>query len=263
MNKEMKRLAAAACLACLYSCGGGLFDEMDRLARDPAIDAPMVRSFVEENRLFVEWSEDAAADGYILERASDSPLDLVYSTVYQGTDTSFTDSDCENQERYLYRLRKLKGDRIFDPSAPVFGVGSITCMDDHEPNDTDEEATVLDYTCLSNVYYYRTFSDEVVQDLDWYSVSIPAGFTAEIVVTQISPPLEPGVLTNYMLFGIQGSPVEPITNNASNLIKNTYSEERTFYFQIVPDPARFLSGMGLAGGTMALYTVTLVRISNI
>ncbi len=263
MNKKLRLITAAACLACFFSCGGGLFDEMDRLARDPTIEPPTVRSFAEENRIFIEWSADKAADGYILERATDSPIDLVYSTVYRGTDISFTDSDSEDQELYLYRLRKLKGDRIFDPSAPVLGVGSITRRDDHEPNDTDEEATVLDYTCLSNIHYYRTFSDEVVQDFDWYSVSIPAGFTAEIVVTQTNPPLEPGVLTNYMLFGVQGSPVEPITNNASNLIKNTYSEERTFYFQIVPDPSRFLSGMGLAGGTMALYTVTLVRISNI
>ena len=236
---------------------------MDRLARDPTVDAPVVRSFAAENCIFIEWSEDEAADGYILERAPDSPLDLIYSTVYEGTEISFADSDCRNDDRYLYRLRKLKGDRIFEPSAPVFGVGSVTRMDDHEPNDTDEEATVLDYTRMSNMYYYRTFSDEIAQDLDWYSVSIPAGFTAEIVVTQISPALEPGVLTNYMLFGVQGSPVEPITNNAANLIKNTYSEARTFYFQIIPDPARFLSGMGLAGGTMALYTVTLVRISNI
>ncbi len=262
MGRAMKFFAPAAGLVCLLSCGGGLFMEMDRLTRDPTMDPPAVRSFAEENLILVDWSADEAADDYVLERAADSPTGLVYSAVYQGTGTSFTDADCEDQTRYLYRLRKIKGNRLFDPSIPVLGVGSVTCNDGLEPNDSSEQATPLVLTHMANIYYYRTFSDEVVRDVDWYSVAIPAGFTANITITQISPPLGTGDTTTYVLFGVEGLPVDPVTNNEPISISNTYSEGRAFNFQIIPDPARFLSGMGLAGGTMVKYRITLVSIYN-
>ncbi len=265
MKKRICFAAVSLCALMLAGCGGGFYREMGRVARDPVIEAPLVESYVEEGAILASWNPDVAADEYILERAVDVSTALSYVAVYRGSGLSFTDPDCADGTRYLYRLRKARGDRIFDASSPVLGVGSVTSGDSHEPNDTDETATPLTSLWTANLFYYRSFPPlgAEVKDEDWYSVVIPAGYQAHIIVTQITPALTGGSTDTWLYFCEKGGPAIQVTNNLdAYLIKNTYPEQRTFYFKLMPVPDLFATGPFLTGGNMVLYSVGLNSIDK-
>ncbi len=261
MKNALRRAAACLMLLGLSCCGAGLLDEMDRVLADPTISVPKAVSFVKENQVGLSWDIDRAADLYVLERANDAP-NPAYKEVYRGTATSFTDTGVAAESRYLYRLSKVRGEKAFGPSGAAMGVGNAICGDAHEPNDTEDRPTPIDYSdCFSNLFYYRSYSGLEVQDVDWYSVTVPPTRKANVVVTQITPGIT-GQTATYMYRYLKGSPPEQITNSLMFQIPNPNQQPETFIFKIFPEPPAFFNDPTLAGGTVIYYKIWLESITS-
>ena len=241
------------------SCGDGLLVDMTRIADDPVITKVQAKSFIDENIIYLNWEEDPAADEYILYRAEDNIVHS-YQVIYQGNDISFVDTDCSDENRYLYTLAKLRGQKIFGPSNPVLGVGSNVCRDELEENNSKDQATILTWDLVANIYFYRDWLDNELEDLDWYSVTIPPRRIANIVVTQAGQAT--GDVT-YMMFYLEGSNPTPLLNNTAQPIPNYSYSEKKFYFLISPNSAEFISDPTLAGGSLIGYTISLNSITSL
>ena len=251
-------------LGCLLaaSCGGGLLAEMGRPLGDPSTSAPSVCSFVVENRVQVSWPADVNADLFILERAADAASPS-FQAVSSGSGTSYTDTHCSDQERYLYRLIRTRGTRSFGPSETVMGVASSVCRDAREPNDQEADATALDSTLAANLYYYSSLAQPagvtlVQQDVDWYTVSVPAHRQANVVVTQDS--LAGGSVSTWMYFYLKGANPVQIVNNQAIPVANYADQAVSFRFKIYPVPSSFTVG---GGGSLITYTVSLHSITSL
>ncbi len=244
---------------CALAGCDGLLDQMGRVLADPNPKAPLAASFVSENRIDLSWDTDAAAEQYILEKAPDA-LSPTYSVVYQGTGTSFTDTDCTDQARFLYRLSMARGERVFGPSQPVMGVGSAACRDELEPNDAEASATPLEFDRMANLYFYRSYAGLSLQDWDWYWVSVPPRRKANIVITQSG--LAGGTLNTFMYFSLKGTLPAVIVNNQAIPVVNSSYETKVFRFKISPNPDEFISDPTLAGGSFINYTVSLLSITG-
>ena len=262
MSSITRVIVLCCAVGAAVSCGGGLLDQMARVASDPFPQSPRVVSFVTENKIDVSWDLDKAAEQYVLERADDS-LNPAFAVVYQGTGTSYSDTDCTDQCRYLYRLSKTRGGKTLGPSDFVMGVCSAVCRDALEPNDAEMQASVLTSTLAANLYYYTSFVHQngaplVHQDADWYAVSVPPHRIANIVVTQDQ--LAQGSGNTWMNFYQKGVNSVHIPNGNPITITN-YSDVAavTFLFKIYPEPTAFAAN---GGGSLISYTVSLDSITS-
>ena len=179
------------------------------------MSAPLVRSLDRELRIEVSWDVDPAAEEYVLERVEDA-LVGAFSVVYRGTGTSYADTDCRNQCRYLYRLSKSRGSRLFGPSAAVLGVACDTCKDELEPNDSGPQATALgDFQLRANLFYYRAtpalYPGQQLQDDDWYWLQVPPQRVANLLITQVGLP--PGSEHTYVYFYRKATTPVHVVNN--------------------------------------------------
>jgi len=261
--KKTGVLLASIAVATLASCGEGLLKDMRTPLVDPIVAVPVAASFVAENRIDVSWSRDPGASQYVLERAKDSATP-VYAIVYQGTSTSYTDASVSDQGRYLYRLTKTRGTRSFGPSDAALAVASTVCRDRQEPNDSESQAAVLESTLAANLYYYSTTflqngAPLVEQDADWYSVTVPANSTANIVVTQTQPELADGTRNTWMYFYLKAGFEMAIPNSQPIPVENFSNSRATFLFKISPIPSCFPAN---GGGSLVNYTVKLYSITG-
>ena len=156
----------------VLSCSEGLLGDMLRVRTDPVVEGPSVVSFGKEQTIEITWKADPGADEYILYKAEDALLP-VYEILYQGTDLSLIDTDITAEHRYLYTLGKVRGTVLFGPSDPVMGVGSNVIQDDLEGNNVKEKAAKLVWDLNANLFYYRSNNGEKLEDLDWYSITVP------------------------------------------------------------------------------------------
>jgi hypothetical protein len=259
MNRPGRSAFALLPLLLAAGCSPGLLPELDRVARDPALAVPRVRSLQRELRIEVSWDADPAAEEYILEKAEDSLLGD-YSVIYRGTETSYTDTDCRNQGRYLFRLSKARGSRLFGPSGAVLGVASDTCGDALEPNDAEAQATELaDFQRRANLYYFRAtpsrYPDQVLEDSDWYSLAIPPQWTAYLLITQAGLPS--GSEYTYLWFYQKACLPIHVVNNQLLAVTNPSPEAQRVCFRLYLDPSDFILEPTLGGGTLVDYTVSL------
>jgi len=259
-SPSIPSVAAFAAIA-LAACGGGSLDSLGRAAGSPRPVTPSVSSFQAEGCISVAWPEDPCADEYLLEAASGSSASPAYSTVYRGAATDFRLSGCAAESLFLFRLVEVRGERAFGPSAPALGVGSGTCEDPWEPNDSAEVAAELGYEKAANLYYYRSYGGLEVQDVDWFSVRVPPRMKAYIVVRQLQPLLS-ARLTTWMRFAVKGqSPIEIVNGQPIAVANYSYSEQ-TIRFGIFPWPADFLGAGGPQGGCLVDYTVHIERFDD-
>ena len=245
-------------------CSQGLLPELDRIDSDPVVSAPRVRSFAAERCIEVEWNEDSAADEYLLERAEDTLLNF-FTPVYRGLKLTYRDTTCQDQGRYLYRLRKLRGSRDFGPSEPILGIASDTCQDELEPNDGESQATPLAYDRFANLFFYRAtpglYPGAVVQDSDWYVVEVPPRRIANIRITQAG--LAPGSQYTFLNFYQKGMTPQRVVNNDLIQIPNPAYTQKTYFFKLFPNPDDFILEATLGGGTLIDYSVSLHSIVNL
>ncbi len=256
-NTLFRLLISLALPAAVSGCTAGPLESLLRVIDDPVVSEPSVVCLQRENRIDVSWEADDGAEEYVLERAADSAT-LTYSVVYRGTDNSYADDGLADQSRYLYRLSKKRGTRTFGPSEAILGVGSSASIDEHEPNDAESSATDLSYDLVSNLFYYRTYGGQVIQDTDWYAVAVPPRRIANIVITQDG--LSGGAIQTYFYFYEKGMVPVTVANNATIPVSNTSYETKRVLFKVYPKPDEFVSDLTLGGGTLVNYTISLYSI---
>ncbi len=264
MNSRLQKTLALLPLLMASGCSPGLLPELDRVLRDPTVSPPQVSSLDRELRIEVCWDPDPAAEQYILEKAEDSLL-ADYSEVYRGTGSFYTDTDCQDQGRYLFRLSKTRGSRLFGPSRAVLGVASQTCRDGLEPNDSEDQAAVLgDFLRQANLFYFRATPSlhpgQVLQDADWYSVEVPPQWTAHILITQAGLPT--GSEYTYLYFYQKAAAPIHVVNNQLIALSNPSPEPRSMLFKLYLDPADFILEATLGGGTLVEYAVSLHSLAG-
>ncbi len=192
MNRKrfVLNLAAMAAVLCMcVSCDNSLYTIMARSAADPFYDVPEARSFDEELTVHLSWKDDEAADMYILRRSQDDRSPMFDTIIYQGNGTSYVDREIAKDTRYLYRLDKIRGNRTFTGKTSALAACSPVKKDIYEDNDSIERATQLTSKCNANLYYYPFVDGRVLEDRDWYKVSIPPRANAVITLTEIDLPV--------------------------------------------------------------------------
>lgn len=255
---KIKYLVVAGLTVLIFSCSQSMLGDLLRVITDPVVENPSVVSFEKEETIEINWDEDSGTDEYILYKAVDAVLP-VYEIIYQGTNLSVVDTDAVGGNRYLYTLGKIRGKKLFGPSDPILGVGSMVIEDELEDNDTKETATKLVWNLNANLYYYLSYSGAELEDYDWYYVTVPPRRQANIVVTQ------EGLvgLNTWMNLSLEGHMPEIIANNVETPLKNYTYEEKTFYFLISPIPAEFYADPPTAGGSLINYQIFLDSVTGL
>ncbi len=98
-----------------------------------------------------------------------------FEKIYQGQSTRYVDrfDGTENEDRYLYRLDKVRGTMVFPGSKYVLGISCLAVNDPYENNDTIDTATWLDADIDAIMPCCRYLhGDMFVYDPDWYYVPI-------------------------------------------------------------------------------------------
>ena len=168
------------------SCTTDLFGSLlFRTVEDP-VDAELsVDSLSEENTIYVKWDKDDASDKYYLMRSLDNE-ELSFECVYEGNNTSFIDCKLPDFKKYVYRLDKLRGEKLFKGTKLGYGFSSMVRKDSLEPNDSLETATFLEYDLQCNLPCVRFESNSMIKKLDedWFYIKLPPNRMAELIVSE-------------------------------------------------------------------------------
>ena len=239
-------------------CAEGLLDQMLRLDRDPEVRAPEVISFEEENLIGVRWKHDPAADSYILHRSLDGAV-FNWERIYRGRALGYEDTDVPHGQRRFYRLSVSRGSKVFGPSAEVMGVGSNIRRDDHEPNDTREQATPLGADLSSTLWFFTANNGREISDTDWYRVRVPPRRQANIIVTDRVNTARDKYILQYQ----DGSNVNEVVSGSAFALPNRDYREAEIMVRITPNPQTFYDNLGLAGGKTITYDISLHSITEL
>jgi hypothetical protein len=264
-------MASVAVCVLWGACEPGMNERLGRVSRDPFEDIPVVRSFAEEYTILVRWNEDEAADEYYLYRAADDSVAPQYTLVYCGALRNYADRFVLSQagERYVYRLGKRRGSRLFvdltSPGKAGLGVVSADILEATEPNNTEPQATVIKDTALpAAMYFYESNATDglTLYDEDWYCVDIPAHWKAQIKIDDAAPP--PISSQTWYTFAQRGFPSQEITTTTPVEIANTTNEARRYVFRIFPNYALFRGMTAYAGGCgkFVYYTVRVLNLQQ-
>lgn len=244
----------------LSSCMNNSFEELlFRNKEDPFFDVPVVDFLTLENTVYINWKEDDACDSFFLMRSRDK-LNPDFSCIYSGREISFTDRDLDTEGRYLYRLDKKRGDKIFIGNTYSYAYASGTRKDSSESNDTEIKATHLVYDLECNLpciqYEYGSY---LYKDCDWFYVEVPPMRTVEIIIKQLDH------LSNTMdnaptklKYLVPGNSEQTILQNSGIPLSNTSYEQKKIYFRIAADTTGLLTASGSA--CVINYQISLNKI---
>jgi hypothetical protein len=244
----------------LSSCFDGIFDTLNRTTDDPLTEIPSVSSFLDSHTIHISWSEDEAADEYILER-SENTISLSYQIIYRGTNTVFIDKNLPDESMFLYRLSKRRGKKTFLPSNPALGVSSLTVRDLHEPNDFEEYATHLsDITLYANMPFFRAYNGLTVSDTDWYYIEIPPLWIASIII--FDQKAASGITdTHFKIYVKDEDTPKTVSQNTPIPIVNYKTVKEKYYFKIYPRETIYTDDFsGGFGGTVADYNIFISEL---
>jgi hypothetical protein len=242
------------------ACNEGMYELLNRTTDDPFVEMPGVESFVESNSITVHWTADEGADEYLLERASDAMM-LNFVTVYEGADLSYRDSGLADGARFLYRLSKRRGTKVFGPWGPVLGVSALICRDDHEVNDAIDKATALGtVNVISNIYYYRAYNLTEVFDIDWYYIDVPALRKISIMINDEGISADDALTATHFRYYEHGRSGGVVLDLGPIYMYNYEASPQRFYLRIYPDESKYVD---VAGGSIVRYTIVLGHIETL
>ena len=136
----------------------------------------------------------------------------------------------------------------------------IRCSSSKNKFLSKDKSTLLTWDLQSNLYYYQSYGDEKIEDLDWYRVEVPPRRKALVVVTQS------GISTGdsaWITFYLEGHTPFTVTNGSAVEIPNYTYDTKMFYFRISPRPSGFVSDLTKGGGQFINYTVSLNQITGL
>lgn len=222
---------------------GNWYSEMITVTLSDSINIynPVVESFCKTGAIYVKWDIDPRADSYNLLRDI-SPAGDFNEVVYSGEDLNYTDSDIIYYQFYYYRLELVKNGipaGISDDYS--FGMGAGTIKDNNEDNNSLETATILTTgNNYENIYYFEDAYGNILQDEDWYYVSVPSLMGILIRIDQFEN-IESGSDIIYTQLGGESY----ILNEGDEfLLLNTEDQEREIYFRISINHESFSNKMG-------------------
>ena len=243
----------------ITGCKQNEFEEaLFRTRADPFDDVPEIDSFSREETIYLNWKADIAADIFYLMRAEDS-TSLDWKCIYQGTSCEYIDTEIDMMGRYIYRLDKKRGEKLFKGNEYAYGVSADTRKDIYEFNDNEENATLLevDMNCnLPCVKYQYTAKES--NDEDWFYVVVPAHRKALITVNQEG--LTSNQITNLMCMQPGMNP-EQVINDKEFYLKNSCNEAKKMTFKVYPNVTTLFSNSTDYYSTL-VYTVALVEINK-
>ena len=224
--------------------------EFSRTRPMPAAATPVVKSFRADGYIQISWQNDEGADAYRLMRSNDGPL-LSYRQVYLGSALQYLDNevDSQTQVRYIYKLNKIRNGTEYEGDRIALGVSVLTQEDNHEPNNTEAEATILESALEANLYCYGFSQNMILEDIDWYKVNIPPGKKANIAVSYANE-----ANTGFFWLYIPYFPETTIEHNQAFQVTNDGSVQKYVAFAIRPNRTEFLYNG--AGGSIQGYTIT-------
>jgi hypothetical protein len=235
------------CFAGLFcSCHQEMFEVLNRTPRDPFEEIPVVRFLEERYTIQVTWSFDEAADEYLLYRAQDD-LNPDYHLIYQGYSREYSDCFTINhaKEKYLYRLLKRRGGRIFGDlttrGKAALGYVSENPKDVFEPNETKVSATLLTFGFFDvNSHYFEsnTLDHLTIYDQDWYSVDIPAKCLANILLIDIVAPRSHPANEHFEIV-FEESVFDTFVAGTQFPIRNELNIAKRCYFMVKPKVSIF------------------------
>lgn len=247
----------------LTSCYNNAFNEvLFRTTEDPFDDSPVTDSLSIEHTIYLSWKEDEGSDNFRLMRSVDQNI-LSFSCIYEGKDTSYTDTEITSGNRYIYRLDKIRGTKIFEGKTYGYGFSSDCRRDSSENNDTEKDASFLEYDLICNIPCVRYITNNnTYLDSDWFYISIPPRRTAEIVINQQNLPnanATTGAQTNLNI-QVAGRASTTVRQNIATIIQNTSFKTQTFYFKVFPET----TGLFPSNNQTAVieYIVSLKKIEN-
>jgi hypothetical protein len=193
-----------------------------------------------------------------------------FNTVYQGNATKYDDSLLGAEGTlYVYRLSKRRGQKVFSTSSLAdlwsLGINTSVGMDPFEPNDLPEKATSMEIDRIASCYYYESTSGDMIQDVDWYKVTIPANKIAELVIRDLLASTTTSVGTHFLCQipdgGGSGSSVFNVFQDVVFRIYNTTNAQKEYLFRIFPDPVPCIGNLGVPGGMIIGYRISLSKIT--
>jgi len=250
-------------LFCFFSCKQNIYEEiLFRTLEDPFYDVPTTNSLKKENTIYLSWNEDDASDCFFLMRAEDDTK-LNFTCIYKGTETSYIDTDLEEQTRYVYRLDKQRGNKKFIGQEYALGYASTCREDSCENNDNETVATLLTHDFICNLPCVRyTTENKVVIDEDWFYIEVPPRRKVEILIFQEGLPKnlngsESAPLTN-LLFQVVGKESTDVIQTNAIIIENTDIETKCIYFRVFPKTTELFANDSFQ--TVIVYNISLNKI---
>lgn len=261
MKKIKKALPVVIFTITLTSCYNSEFeDAVFRNTNDPFYDLPVADSLSKEHTIYLSWKEDDAADSFRLMRSADSIVPY-WECIYEGNETTYTDTELFDNEKFIYRLDKTRGEENFKGKKYGFGWSSGSTRDEYEPNDGRETATFLEYDRICNLpcVSFNNDSEEVI-DEDWFYVTIPPMRQADIIVGQHNlNNASVGAKTDLKI-QVYGQVDQPVKHQVATSIINTGYETKTFYFKVFPEKTALNGANNYC--TIIEYTVSLNQITK-
>jgi hypothetical protein len=245
MKKEIFLLAVF--LFIISGCSADLLSIASKGDKDPEVSPPVVKSFLVERSLMVQWARDEYCDEYILYKDT-SPTGSFGTVLYRGQDTSFIDTKLTDDTYYYYRLAKRLGNKEFPKSGYISGVSTFSRQDEYEHNDTKDTAKPLDTTTNGNIYYYNDGAGNVFEDVDWYYVHLePSGTTkstVRLIINRYSSNIDAGDIQ----YNIEGQAPQPLYQGQPFDIVNGKNYAVDVYFMISVNKTKtanpFINKMG-------------------
>ena len=250
------------CAFFLGSCQNALSDILLRTTDDPFQDVARAESFKKTNTIYLSWKADEGTDEFVLMRSDDIAIP-VFSVVYRGTESAYTErftSMMITNDRFLYRLDKMRGPKIFYGEKYTYAVRSGSLLSDaYEYNDTKETATYLEGDCIATMPCYKFTDETLLVDEDWYYVRVPPRRTAFIVLSETGIT---GTHITHFRYLIDNSGIDAAISNATAFgIENTGYETRILRFKIYADMAQVLISPEYSSGSAPLsYKISLSKI---
>lgn len=258
--KKIICLFISVCILTLSSCMDNSYEEiLFRTLDDPFYDVPETDYLSLEDTIYLNWKTDEACDVFYLMRSVDSSTPD-FKCIYSGSELSFTDTNVENEGRYLYRLDKKRGNKVFAGKTYSYAYASGTRSDASESNDTENSATHLEYDLSCNLTYIQyEYESFIYEDCDWFYVELPPNRTAEIIINQKNylSDSSDGALTK-LKYLVSGYCEESVLQNTGISLSNTSYETKKIYFRISADTTGLLTQAGSA--CVINYEISLNKI---
>ena len=254
-------LLLLAAMLMASSCAQNEFDALVlRTTEDPFCDTPDAGSRSLERTVCLSWKEDCAADTFRLMRSPDQKQ-LSFSCIYEGKETSYTDTDLAEGGKHIYMLDKTRGRMVFEGKEAAFGWSSECRNDGCEPNNTEETATFLEYDRICNLPCVGFVTDnKEILDEDWFYVTVPPMRQADIIVGQHNlTNTTLGAETNLRI-QLSGLESQSVRHQVAYQIQNSSYKTKNFYFKVFPERTSLSSGNSFC--TVIEYTVSLNQITK-